>query len=140
MVCKNCKMELPVYAGYCPSCGMKVHKPHVHHEIDTTRGPRHEAHARHVDWLFEPVYREIERRLEEPTVDKSELFDTARRIEAEVLKGNEANPGKIVRWLKLYEEVAPDILGLTTTALLGPDVDVTPAVRDAILAFAPEPA
>ena len=57
-----------------------------------------------------------------------------------MLKGNEANPGKIVRWLKLYEEVAPDILGLTTTALLGPDVDVTPAVRDAILAFAPEPA
>ena len=140
MVCKNCKMELPVYASYCPSCGMKVHKPHVHHEIDTTRGPQQEAHARHVDWLFEPVYREIERRLDEPTVDKPELYDTARRIEAEVLKGNGASPDKISRWLKLYKEVAPDILALTTATLLNPDAAVSPAVRDVTLAFAPEPA
>lgn len=140
MVCKNCKMELPVYASYCPSCGMQVHRPHVHHEIDTTKSPQQEAHARHVDWLFEPVYREIERRLEEPAVDKPELFDTARRIEAEVLKGNGANPGKIIRWLKLYQEVAPDILALTTTALLGPDAEISPAVRDATLAFTLEPA
>ena len=140
MVCRNCKMELPVYASYCPSCGMKVHKPHVHHEIDPTAGPQQEAHARHVDWLFEPVYREIERRLEEPAIDKAELYDTARRIEAEVLKGKETNPGKIVRWLKLYQDVAPDILALTVTALLGPDAEISPAVRDAIQSFSPQPA
>ncbi len=136
MVCKNCKMELPVYASYCPSCGMKVHKPPLHHDIDTTKGPQHEAHARHVDWLFEPVYREIERRLDEPNVDKPELFDTAHRIEAEVLKGNAANPQKISRWLRLYQEVAPDLLALTVAALLGADSDVSPAVRGAVLEYA----
>lgn len=129
MVCRNCKLELPVYASYCPSCGMQVHKPHVHHDIGATQDPRVEAHARHVDWLFEPVYHEIERRLDEPEVDKAELYETAHRIESEVLKGDHANTAKVSRWLKIYQEVAPDILELVTTILLKPDVAVSPDIK-----------
>jgi hypothetical protein len=129
MVCRNCKMELPVYAKYCPSCGRQVHAPHVHHEVDVTKGPQQEAHARHVDFLFDPVYHEIERRLDEPIVDKPELFDTVRWIEGEALKGESANAEKVSRWLKSLATVAPDILALTTAALLKPDAEVAPAIR-----------
>jgi hypothetical protein len=122
-------MELPVYAKYCPSCGMQVHKPHVHHEMSATHTPQEEAHARVVDRLFEPAYQEIERRLEEPNIDKPELYDTVRRIEAEVLKGESANSDKLMRWLQLLQATAPDILALTMQALLKPDAGVTPAVR-----------
>ena len=134
MVCRNCKLELPVYASYCPSCGMQVHKPHVHHEMSAAKDPREEVHARHVDWLFEPVYREIERRLEEPNVEKTELYETAHRIEAEALKGAAANAEKVTRWLRLYQETAPDILELVSAALLKPDADVAPAIRAMLLA------
>ena len=135
MVCRNCKLELPVYASYCPSCGMQVHKPHVHHDVSATAAPSIEAHARHVDWLFEPVYHEIERRLDEPNVDKPELYETAHRLEAEVLKGQEANLDKVSRWLKMYQEVAPDILELATVALLKPDAETAPRIREVVEQF-----
>jgi hypothetical protein len=139
MVCRNCKLELPVYAKYCPSCGMQVHMPHVHHDLDATKGREQEAHARHVDWLFEPVHREIEQRLEEPDVEKTELYETAHRIESEALKGEAANPDKIARWLKLYSAVAPDILALTVAVLLKPDAGVAPAIQKVVEGFKPEP-
>ena len=136
MVCRNCKLELPVYASYCPSCGIQVHKPHAHHEIGSTTTTEQEIHARHVDWLFEPVYSAIGRRLEESNVDKTELFEVARRIEAEVLKGGAANVGKVMRWLKLYQDLAPDILVLTATALQKPDAGVSPQIYQAAVNFA----
>jgi hypothetical protein len=138
MVCRNCKMELPVYAKYCPSCGMQVHKPHVHHEMSATKNPQEEAHARHVDWLFEPVYREVELRMEDPQVDKPELYDILHRIESEALKGAQANPDKIKRWLTTIETVAPDVLMPTTSVLLKPDAEVSSAVRKVAEGFAAE--
>ncbi|HEY3288784.1 MAG TPA: hypothetical protein VGK87_01520 [Anaerolineae bacterium] len=118
---------------------MQVHKPHVHHDLSATQDPRAEAHARHVDWLFEPVYAEIGRRLDEPEVDKAELYETAHRVESEVLKGDLANTAKVSRWLKMYQEVAPDILELVTTILLKPDVAVSPDIKALAQRFALQP-
>jgi hypothetical protein len=133
-------MELPVYAKYCPNCGIQVHRPHVHHEMGVTQGPDAEVRARHLDRLFDPVYHEIEMRLEDPRVDKPELYDTARRIEGEVLKGPQANPQKVERWLHLYQDVAPDLLGLAVTALLKDDAGVPDPVRHVAEQFTAVPA
>ncbi len=138
MVCRNCKMELPVYAKYCPSCGMQVHRPHVHHEMGVTQGPDVEVRARHLDRLFDPVYHEIEQRLQDPRVDKPELYDTARRIEGEVLKGDQANPERVERWLQLLRDVAPDLLGPVTAALLTEDAGVPEPIRQVAGHFQPE--
>jgi hypothetical protein len=136
MVCRNCKLELPVYASYCPSCGIQVHKPHAHHAISNTTTTDQEVHARHVDWLFEPVYHAIEQRMDESNVDKTELFETARRIEAEVLKGETANAEKVTRWLRLYQEVAPDIMALTVSVLQKPDAGVSQQIHQTTMSFA----
>ena len=132
-------MELPVYAKYCPSCGIQVHRSHVHHEMGVTKGPDEEAHARHLDRLFDPIYHEIELRLDDSRVDKPELYDTARRIEGEVLKGDAGNPEKVERWLRFYQDIAPDLLHLTTTALLKPDAEVSPHIRHVAERFVAEP-
>ena len=139
MVCRTCKMELPVYAKYCPNCGMQVHKPHVHHEMGVTQSPDAEARAQHLDRLFDPVYHEIEIRLQDPSVDKSELYDTARRIEGEVLKGPMANPAKVERWLRLYHDIAPDLLIPVTTALLKEHAGVADSIRLAAKHYLSEP-
>ncbi len=118
---------------------MQVHKPHVHHDVSATAAPSIEAHARHVDWLFEPVYHEIERRLDEPNVDKPELYETAHRLEAEVLKGIEASPEKVRRWLRMYQEVAPDILVLATAALQKPDAGISSQIREVVDLFVLQP-
>ena len=139
MVCRSCKLEVPVYASYCPSCGMQVHKPHMHHDIMPATAPAVEDHARHVDWLFEPVYREIEQRLDEVNVDKRELYETAHRIESETLKGDDANLDRLARWFRMLQEVSPDILALSLTALLMPDAGTSKAVREMADHFALQP-
>jgi hypothetical protein len=96
--------------------------------------------ARHLDRLFDPVYREIEMRMEDPRVEKAELYDTARRIEGEVLKGPLANPQKVERWLHLYQEVAPDVLALAATALLKNDAGVPDPVHRVAEHFTAVPA
>ena len=139
MVCRNCKMELPVYAKYCPSCGMQVHKPHVHHDLDVPKGSASEARARHVVRLLEPAYHVIEARLEDARVDKPELYDTVRRIEAEAVKGADANAAKIGRWLTFLAGLAPDVLAPTVSALLNPEADVSADIRTAVERFSAEP-
>jgi hypothetical protein len=132
-------MELPVYAKYCPNCGVQVHKPHVHHEMGVTKGPDAEARARHLDALFDPIYHDIELRLEDARVDKPELLGTIRRIEAEVLRGHEGNPDKVERWLRLLQEVAPDLLKPVTDVLLKPDAEAPDAIRQLAQRYMAEP-
>lgn len=139
MECRNCRMELPVYAKYCPNCGVQVHRPHVHHELGATKGPDAEARARHLDALFDPIYHEIELRMEDARVDKPELFGTVRRIEAELLRGDAGNPNKVERWLRFFQEVAPDVLKPVTDVLLRPDAQATAAIRQVAQRYMTEP-
>lgn len=118
---------------------MQVHKPHMHHEIHATVAIDSDSQSRHVDWLFEPVYHGIENRLEESDVDKAEIYETAHRIESEVLKGNGTNTDKLNRWLRMMHDVAPDILILINAALLKTDSGVSATVRTILENNAPQP-
>jgi hypothetical protein len=139
MECRNCRMDLPVYAKYCPNCGIQVHRPHVHHEIGATTGPDVEARARHLDTLFDPIYHEIELRMLDPRVDKSELFGTLRRIESEMLRGNESNPDKVERWLRFFQEMAPELLKPIAVVLVRTDAEAPEAIRQVAQRHMTEP-
>jgi hypothetical protein len=62
-------------------------------------------------------------------VDKHELKESVSRIQTEAGKGEEANPGKIQRWLKTLADVAPEILEVTVLSLINPAADVASAIR-----------
>lgn len=78
--------------------------------------------------LFGSVYRLIESRPEKPDVDKDELQEMVRRIEAEAGKGEEGNPDKVRRRLKALADVAPDVLKVTAATLTNPVVGVASAI------------
>jgi hypothetical protein len=79
--------------------------------------------------LFDAIYKRIEARPDNPDVDKEELQGTVQWIQAEAGKGEEANPGKVRRWLKALADAAPDILEVTVSSLMNPVAGVAAAIR-----------
>jgi len=82
--------------------------------------------------LFERVYQRIQSRLEDPNVDKDEINNTVQNIEKEVSKGEEANPNRLERWLKILAYMAPDILDVIVAALLNPGAAVGEVIRKVV--------
>lgn len=82
--------------------------------------------------LFSAMNQRIDARPPDPQVDKVELKETVQKIEAEVAKGDEANVGKLERWVKYLNEIAPDILEVAGTTLLNPVAGVTLALKNII--------
>lgn len=78
--------------------------------------------------LFQAVYQKIDARKDDPNVDKDEITAPVQNIEKEAAKGEDANPVKIERWLKTLQDIAPDILDVTTAALLNPVAGVAKAI------------
>jgi hypothetical protein len=79
--------------------------------------------------LFDSVYQRIEARPEDPTVDKEELTETVQRIEAEVAKGEAANPTKVERWLRTLASMADDIFEVTAASLVSPAAGIAAVIR-----------
>ncbi len=79
--------------------------------------------------LFEKVYQRIEERPEDSDVDKKEIAATVENIQAEVEKGENANPRKVERWLNTIADIAPDILDVILAALLSPTGAIAAALR-----------
>ncbi|MFL7791007.1 MAG: CHAT domain-containing protein [Anaerolineae bacterium] len=79
--------------------------------------------------LFQSVYQKIEARPEDPDVDKEEVTETVKKIEAEAAKGEEANPNKVERWLKTLGTMAPDILEVTAACLVNPVTGIAAVIR-----------
>ncbi len=79
--------------------------------------------------LFAAIYQSVEARREEPDVDKAEIAGTVRQVQEEVVKGEEANPQKIARWLKTLADIAPDILQVTAAALTHPAAGIAAVIR-----------
>jgi hypothetical protein len=132
-------MELPVYAKYCPNCGVQVHSLHEHHELSVNKGPDAEARARHLARMFAPIYHVIELRLEDVRVDKLELISTVQRIESELLRGEECNAARVERWLRFFKEVAPDMLKPITAVLLRPETETPPAIYQLARRYTAQP-
>jgi hypothetical protein len=78
---------------------------------------------------FKDINRQIDTRKEDPSVDKDELKDTVKKVEAEVKKGEEANPIKVERWLKFLGDMAPDILQVTAATLANPVMGLSLAIK-----------
>ncbi|HDQ72936.1 MAG TPA: hypothetical protein ENN19_12695 [Chloroflexi bacterium] len=96
-----------------------------HATVTKTQGVSGEALAR----LFDRVYRKIESRPPDADVDKAELTETVEKIQAEVAKGEEANPNKVRRWLETLGLMADDIVEVTVACLLNPAAGVATVIR-----------
>ena len=66
------------------------------------------------------MYQSIQARPTDPVVDKDELVETVQRIEKEAGKGDQAEAGKLERWVKNVAGMAPDILEVMAAAFAGP--------------------
>src|SRR5689334_5272837 len=77
------------------------------------------AAAPHSDLVrgFAQINQQIERMPDDPNVDKEELKETVKKIEAEVKKKKSSDPRKVERWLKLLEAMAEDIYQVTKAML-----------------------
>jgi len=78
---------------------------------------------------FAIIYRQIQAREEDPNVDKDELTHTVERIEEETLKGEQANPTKMERWLKTLAGMASDIGDVVIATLANPAVGIATVIR-----------
>ena len=78
---------------------------------------------------FAEIYRRIEDRPPEPDLDKAEVIETVQKIEQEAAQGEEANPRRVERWLKMLAMMAPDILEVTASCLASPIAGVGTVVR-----------
>jgi hypothetical protein len=87
------------------------------------------ASAQDLATLFNAIYQMIDRRPDDPNVDKSDIRDTVKKIETESAKGDAANPVKVQNWLQFLKTIAPDILDVTAAALLNPIAGVATAIR-----------
>lgn len=79
--------------------------------------------------LFSPIYKKIESRPPDPSVEKEEITDRVKRIEKEVATGEKAEPTKVERWLRNLAAMAPDILDVTVAALTSPIAGISMAIR-----------
>ena len=79
--------------------------------------------------LFATVYRQIEARPADPTVDNDEIKETVGKVEEEAKKGEQASPGRLERLLKTLGTMAPDILDVTLACLTSPVAGITAALK-----------
>ncbi len=86
------------------------------------------ASANELANLFQAIYQQVDARPPSPDADNGEIKTQVRQIETEAAKGDDANPKKIERWLKTLADIAPDILDVTTAALLNPAAGVAKAI------------
>lgn len=85
--------------------------------------------AKELAELFLPIFQKIELRPTDPLVEKDEISDRVKRIEKEVMTGENAQPSRVERWLKDLAAMAPDILDVTLGALTSPIAGISIAVQ-----------
>jgi len=78
---------------------------------------------------FKKIKALIDQQPEDADVNKDEIKSTVERIETEVKKGEEANPVKLERWLKLLAEMSDDIFQVTAAALTNPVAGVAKTIQ-----------
>jgi hypothetical protein len=80
---------------------------------------------------FAQIYTAINARPADPDVDKDEISETVKAIEAEAQKGEAANERKLTRWLHSLADMAEDIFDVTVAALTGPQAAAATVARRA---------
>lgn len=95
-------------------------------QVSVTQGITAEELAK----LFAAVCRQIEDRLEDPDVGKTEIAETVRRIEQEAARGEEADPSEVKRWPDSLAEMAPDTVEVTIACLTNPAAGIASVIRE----------
>jgi len=89
----------------------------------------HGADAKELAGLFEKLYQQIDTRPADPNIDKAEIVENVKKIEAEASKGEEANETKLGRWMDTLNKMAPDIVDVALASLGGPVSGVTAVLK-----------
>jgi hypothetical protein len=85
--------------------------------------------------LFQAVNRRIAGLPERPEIGQDELKDTARRVEQEIARGDQANPDRLKRWLEVLEKYAPEAVEMVVNALLNPGAGAASVVKAVLRQF-----
>jgi hypothetical protein len=158
MQCSSCDNELAETAKFCSNCGAPASSQaggistgggayvagdatvegdfigrdqvvHGSYTRTTRSGPQGEDLARLTE-LFRDVYAQVDIHVaDDPDVDPELLKSTARQVEQEAAKGEDADPSKVKRALTTLARLAPDVAELAVNALTNPGAAVVSAVR-----------
>ena len=140
MSCPSCGKSLEADARFCAACGTDVRRPGGGISVGSVHGHvvaiGHGSSAKSVEGIpqsdlvrvFQAIQETIRTRPPTPNVDRAELVSAVQQIEQEASKGEDANPTKVKRWLRLLGDAAPDILLVTLRALATPGV--AQSIRD----------
>jgi len=89
--------------------------------------------------LFGAIYRQIDARPDTTPEDRKEMADIVRKVEGEAGKGDDADEGRLLRWLRFLADMAPDIWDVTVATLANPAVGVATVIQK-VAARARQPA
>ena len=85
--------------------------------------------AQELAGLFEKMYQRIETRPADANIDKEEIVETVKKLEAESAKGEAANQSKLGRWMETLNKMAPDIVDVVLASLGGPVSGMTAVLK-----------
>lgn len=88
-----------------------------------------EPSAGDAERLFRAIYARIEARQPDPAVEKDEIRAKVQQIEREARAGARANQGKLGRWLRELDGMAPEVFDATAACLASPLAGFDEAVR-----------
>jgi hypothetical protein len=81
---------------------------------------------------LEKAFGEVDKKVDAlpvPADVKAEVKENVEKVKEEVKKGEQADPAKIERWLKVIGTMTPDIVQVIGAALVNPAAGVGTAIR-----------
>lgn len=97
-------------------------------KITTTSGAEAGAQVE-LTKQFQQIQKQIETLPGKDDVDKEELKETVKKIEAETKKGEQAKPERVERWLMNLGAMSDDIFQVTAATLTNPVLGVVRALQ-----------
>jgi predicted nucleic acid-binding Zn-ribbon protein len=156
MRCIKCGADLATGDSFCPKCGTRVaNQPQGiptrggatfagpvtagrdviggdqinSGSVTNLQGLQGADLARFTD-AFRQVYAQAEQHARaNPDADPDLLQATAKKVEQEAVKGEQADTAKIKRWLNTLAGLAPDVLEIAVNALTNPGAAVASGVK-----------
>jgi hypothetical protein len=83
-----------------------------------------------LDRTFAAIYARIEAHPADPDLDKDAAVEAVREIEREAARGEDADPQTVEQWLRSLAFIAPDVLAITMTGLVGSDAGIGAVIRE----------
>ncbi len=158
--CPQCNTPIPAGAKFCPQCGTAAPPPTAVGGTDTGGGgyvggnlsvggsyagrdftvqgnyeQTQGIPAAELASLFAVVYRQIDAHKSDADADAEVLREATGKVQQEVAKGDQADPGNVKRWVATIKKLAPDVAEVLVNALINPGAAVGSVVRHALAGF-----